>query len=198
MPLSTTFAAPARRSAWIALLVAATGASTAGYAAEAPSDCHSILDPTGRLLCYDRVTGRPEPVLGPAAAAVPSPTPRPDASAPAAPTTMSAPAIPSASPETGPTTASAAPAQPQSTRGLPAPIPPPAEIAPSKIVKLEQTSVGRYRFHLENGEVWEQLEPGRITVREGDVVGVKEGRFGNWTLRASDNSSRSVRVRRYQ
>jgi len=95
-------------------------------------------------------------------------------------------------------TSTATPAQPQSTRGLPTPIPPPAEIAPSKIVKLEQTSIGRYRFHLENGEVWEQLEPGRVTVREGDVVGVKEGRFGNWTLRATDNSSRSVRVRRYQ
>jgi hypothetical protein len=166
---------------------------------EHPSVCHGIIDPTNRLVCYDRVTERPDPVsdrgmdasseLGSASAIGDSPV------------DSTAAAQPSDSP--GALVATPSPAVPQSTpavsaRGLPAPVVPPVPVAPSKILKAEQTSIGRYRFHLENGEVWEQIESGRISVRVGDLVSVKEGRFGNWTLRAIDGSSRFVRVRRVQ
>lgn len=145
-------------------------AAQSAHAAGTPSDCHGLVDPTSRLVCYDETTERPNFVPKDASDPGPHPAPTVDLSAPVTPPSM---------------------------RGLPTPLPAPAEIAPSRIVELEQTSIGRFRFHLENGEVWEQLEPGRITVRKGDVVHVREGRFGNWTLRAVDHKSRSVRVRRY-
>jgi hypothetical protein len=158
-------------------------------AVQSATDCHAIIDPTGRLLCYDRVTGRPPPAEPAADFTPPSDTEATTATPPAAPApaTQQANAMPPQA------------AAPRSTRGLPAP-PPPAAAPdePSTIVRLERTSIGRHRFHLANGEVWEQLEPGSITVRKGARVNVRQTTFGAWQLREADSSTRSVRVRRVE
>ena len=67
---------------------------------------------------------------------------------------------------------------------------------PARLVRLERTSIGRHRFHLANGEVWEQLEPAPITLREGVLVNLRESGLGGWQMRDVDSTSRSVRVRR--
>lgn len=189
MPSLNSNGVRSRPAAHALLCCIAVFASGISLGAELPTDCHAIVDPTGRLLCYDRVTGRPDRAQTPA-------TNEPPATAVSAgQEPESAAASRQAETSTGTDgTAMQAP----SSRGLPAPIQPPVEVPPAKLVKLERTSIGRYRFHLENGEVWEQLEAGRVAVREGDTVSVKEGRLGNWILRASNNKSRSVRVRRFQ
>jgi hypothetical protein len=168
-----------------------TGTSMA--ADQSAAGCHAIADPTGRLLCYDRITGRPQPAE-PAAYSGPRSGPETKASAQPVPP---APAAPQA--ETVTPAAAAPDAPPRSTRGLrPPPPPSAAPDEPSRIVRLERTSIGRTRFHLANGEIWEQLEAGSITVREGDLVNVRQTTFGAWQLRETDKSSRSVRVRRVE
>lgn len=185
-------------SVFLLSVVLATIASEA-QGIESPSSCHGIIDPTNRLLCYDRVTERPD--AGSQHGIESASEPGSVATIVDPPVISAGPPQPidsAAAPGASPSVAVPQSAQPVSTRGLPAPVAPPVQVAPAKILKVEQTSLGRYRFQLENGEVWEQIESGRISVRVGDLVAVNEGRFGNWTLRAIDGSSRLVRVRRVQ
>jgi len=207
----------ALRHGALATFVLAAIAGGPAFAQESPSACHAIADPTSRLVCYDRVTERPDPYL----AASPGTPPTGTSATPIVAAPINGAAIPGAAGAaaaagagattgesravTGATNADAPPAAttepaPRSTRGLPAAPPPPTDalIEPSPIVKLEQTSIGRYRFHLGNGEVWDQLEPGRITLRQGDTVNVQQSTFGAWQMRAADGASRSVRVKRLE
>lgn len=69
--------------------------------------------------------------------------------------------------------------------------------AASRIAEIRRTSLGRERFHLSNGEVWERTRldtPSNLA--EGDVVVVGESLFGSRFLRARDGSTQAVKVRR--
>ena len=67
--------------------------------------------------------------------------------------------------------------------------------AVARIEGVEATSIGRHRFRLSNGEVWEQTEPRAVALSVGDEVVVKSGLFGSHHMRPKDGSSRSVKVR---
>ncbi|MFU8817658.1 MAG: hypothetical protein ACNA7W_20110 [Pseudomonadales bacterium] len=64
------------------------------------------------------------------------------------------------------------------------------------IIQALTTSIGRYQFMLDNGELWEQVETRRVDLREGDRVDVRPGMLNAWQMRASDGKGRSIRVRR--
>ena len=166
---------------WFAALATAPAAAAPvpSGGGSALADCHGLADPMARLLCYDQASGRPTPTdtLLPASSSMATPTP---------PMPMSDVADRATEPN----------AQPQSRRGLPLPRPASASVPPARLVRLERTSIGRHRFHLANGEIWEQLEPGPITLREGSMVNLRESGLGGWQMRDVDSASRSVRVRR--
>lgn len=52
-------------------------------------------------------------------------------------------------------------------------------------------------FTLENGEVWKQIQPGRVRLNEGEVnsLTIKRASFGSFLARVNDKG-KSVRVRR--
>lgn len=181
------------------VLLLATGPAAADDPAAA---CHALADRDARLACYDRVTARP-------AAAAPAPTAEtaaPVAETPAEPAAPVAqiPAVPAAPVAETP----AAPAAPASAATGPAVAAPTLSnrgrreptsdeaITGALIVELLTTSIGRQQFLLDNGELWEQVEVRRVTLRQGDRVDVRPSVFGTWQMRASNGKSRSLNVRR--
>jgi hypothetical protein len=164
--------------------------------ADTAKDCHALEEPTTRLACYDRATARPESEISSRAAA------------PASGTAGSAPAAPANPAST--VTQRQAPAQPEpsaaepaivsdnqpSPRGRRATAPLEAPLLNARIAEVRTTSIGRRQFLLENGELWEQLETGRATLRSGDVVDVRPTLFGAWQMRDSEGRQRAVKVRR--
>jgi len=73
-----------------------------------------------------------------------------------------------------------------------------AEMLTSMITSVDKDAVGRMTFHLENGQVWKQIETKRFSVNEDRPVAViKHGALGSFKLTV-EGGSRSTRVKRIQ
>jgi hypothetical protein len=83
-----------------------------------------------------------------------------------------------------------------SPRGRPATAPLTEPLENARIVDVFTTSIGRRQFLLDNGELWEQLETQRVTLRKGEVVDVRPTLFGAWQMRDSAGRHRAIKVRR--
>lgn len=66
----------------------------------------------------------------------------------------------------------------------------------SSVIRLEQRPRGEWVFHLQNGQVWTEIEPGRARYQEGAEVRISRTLFGSYML--SVEGSRATRVRRLQ
>ncbi len=66
----------------------------------------------------------------------------------------------------------------------------------SRIARMEQRPRGEFVFHLENGQIWTELEAGRGRYENGMEVTIRRTRFGGFML--SSNGGRATRVRRIE
>lgn len=112
--------------------------------------------------------------------------------------TPQAPAPVSAAPSIAPA--------PQVSTPTPAPTPPPAAKSEGKSAKTRTLAIndtsknqvtGYVRFTLENGEVWQQIQPGRLRLgkESPDLLTIKKGTFNSFRARVNDKAP-SIRVRR--
>lgn len=192
-----------RRSLLISLSLAALPV-LAGTESLPPSirACADETDSLRRLVCYDREVAR-FPDTKPTDN---KPTTRHEP-APAAPTGSAAAAStapPSAANTAPPSPAPSAPAP--TTQPLPAPAPPPARAAQESSKKdaghfsAQVVSIDRAPnemvFHLDNGQVWQQLQqvPGDLTLQVGDTVKIDK-RLGSYWLTGPHVSGMKVRQR---
>jgi len=60
---------------------------------------------------------------------------------------------------------------------------------------VERTPIGRLRYELDDGEIWEQADRRPSTLAAADLVDIRRSPFGAWHMRTTDGSKRSVRVR---
>ncbi len=142
------------------------------------NSCRELSDTRDRLACYDRIDigGETEP-------AAPDSTQRAD----------------QAEQSTSLSTGAVEPNEPQ--RPPPRRKPPPrgsADLKGEVITEITQTPTGRYRFRLDNGELWEQTEPRTMDLRIDDRVDITESFMGSWTMRETGGGSRSFKVRRLE
>ena len=166
------------------LLLALTGPIPVALAEAAdPATCARLSDPTARLECYDAIfppdhpDTEVEPVaevsVAAGAGAAASSEPQGDAGASSAAATDEAAAF-----------------------GLEAP----ADKKPAKMVteitatvaRLGKTSSGRQVYYLDNDQVWAKKTDRPFTIREGDQVTIKAGRFGSFSLVSPRNAQTSV------
>jgi hypothetical protein len=151
---------------------------TAGAAAA----CTSIEDPTQRLNCYDRASGRPAAARGAAPGSPPAAT-LPAAAAPAASAAAAA---------------TAPQAKPQSF-GLYAaehPTPPPsASSVTGTVTALGRSASGRPTVTLEDGQLWE-LDDADPLLAAGDVVSIHRAALGSFEMTTpSKRTHRTHRLR---
>ena len=134
-------------------------------------DCAGLTDGTARLACFDALAER---LTGPDARMDQTASPSPAGPAPdARPATDTAPRV-----------------EPHPERaGAPEPA-----IVQAVIERLQQQPRGERVFHLSNGQIWVELEPGRRRYREGMNVTVERTTLGSHML--STDSGRATRVRR--
>ncbi len=66
----------------------------------------------------------------------------------------------------------------------------------SSLKRLEQRPRGEWVFHLQNGQIWTEIEPGRARYEEGAEVRISRTLFGSHMLSAE--GIRSTRVRRLE
>jgi hypothetical protein len=64
------------------------------------------------------------------------------------------------------------------------------------IEAVERRPYGEHVFHLSNGQVWTELEPGRFRYRAGRAVTIERTPFGAYML--STDAGRATRVRRLE
>lgn len=150
------------------LLAVAAAAPGRAAAANDVQACVAIADDAARLACYDRAVGRTGS--------------RPPAAAVAAPAAAAA---------TAPAAAAAAASDPAAEFGLteaakraksPSKPAEPQSIS-ARVVSLRWRKYGEFVVTLDNGQVWEQIEPmPAATVRIGDSVTVKKALLGSYTL----------------
>lgn len=150
-------------------------------AAEGPAACRGIEAPAERLACYDRTVDAAQSGTDDEARRAPAAAPEATAD-PGATAVTEQPASPEpASPD--PTESTASDAADPVTR----------------IAEIRQTSVGRHRYVLANGQVWEQAELRTASFLEpGDDVVVQETLFGGHRLLPSNGRGSSVKVRRLE
>lgn len=172
-------------AAWLALLLTATTVADASV-----EQCHAVADREARLDCYDRVSAR---TAAPAPAQTEQP-PAAEATPPAAAPARPRPTVPEPAPQTA--TVEPVPSAIGQRASERQPDDADEPLAGARIVRVSTTSVGRRQFMLDNGEVWEQIETQRSTLKEGDLVDLQPGLFNAWQMRESKGNSRSVRVRR--
>ena len=187
------------------LLAAAARAAPQPLPAEVQA-CAAITDDGARLACFDRVVGRPG---GGSATGSPAPVAAGDPASTSASTPASGNASASGArpAESKPVSGAAAPLTPEQTFGLSAGeirklenrdgtnTPAPAALA-AHIEQVTHGATGRQVFHLDNGQVWRQIEdrPGFHTAA-GDAVTVTPGAFGSfWLSTSRHNSTRVERV----
>ncbi len=186
------------------LLTGAISLAGPGTAVAEEVDCASIDDATERLACYDRRFERtPEASEPPEAAEVPevSEAPEPPAAA-----------EPSAAEEAAAAAGAAVIVEePVAQQEPAAPEPEPAKSEPAaetqksgflgdELVDIDTTirairrgEQQRMVFMLDNGEIWMQVEPRLLPYREGDVVNVKNARFGGYFMRSEKGTSTRVK-----
>ena len=164
--------------------------------------CAALTDSLQRLVCYDREVAKfPEPAkktatkpeATTAAAATNAPT------TPAAAATQSAPTAPAATPSA--TASSSAGSASSSTNTAAAAAPPSASSAPAKDsgrISARVVTIDRHPsemvFHLDNGQVWQEVQSvsGDLSLREGDTVKI-EKHLGSYWLTGPHVSSMKVR-----
>ena len=189
-----------------AMIVSLSAWSAAGAAETLPASvraCAALTDSLQRLVCYDREVARyPEP-------AAKTPT-KPEA-APAAGTAKSASAASAASAAKSasppPASAASGATAPSSTSSTTAPTNTGAAAANDKAAATA-ADTGRISarvvtidhqpnemvLHLDNGQVWQQLQSvsGDLSLREGDTIKI-EKHFGSYWLSGPHVSSMRVR-----
>lgn len=74
--------------------------------------------------------------------------------------------------------------------------PNPNQAIRSTLTRLEQRPRGEWVFHLRNGQIWTEIEPGRTRYEEGSEVRITRTLFGSYML--SVEGIRATRVRRLQ
>jgi hypothetical protein len=142
--------------------------------------CSAITDSLQRLVCYDKEVARfPEP----AAKTAPKPTTPPAAAVSTAPTAPAASTPPPAA--TAPAAAgtnTAASGTAKSTGDISA-----------RIVTIDHQP-NEMVLHLDNGQVWQQVQSvsGDLSLREGDTVKIGK-HLGSWLLSGPHVSSMKVR-----
>ena len=61
------------------------------------------------------------------------------------------------------------------------------------VVQIGKTSSGRQTYHLDNDQIWVKTTDRPFTIREGDLVTIRPGRFGSFSLSTPRNArTRSV------
>lgn len=110
-----------------AALAAASGTPAFGGPTQDLAACGAITDPTERLACYDRLSGRSPAAPTPAAPAAPPPA----AAAPAAPAVVAPAPVPAPAPSPALAAPASTTAPAPSSAPAPAPAQPAAAIAPS-------------------------------------------------------------------
>ena len=159
--------------------------------------CAALTDSLQRLVCYDREVARfPEPAATPAT----KPT-----AAPAVAATKAAPTTPSTSAPSGGGSPGAG-GTPAATNNAAAadndkPAAPASSASPAKdsgrisarVVTIDHRP-SEMVLHLDNGQVWQQLQSvsGDLSLREGDTVKI-EKHFGSYWLTGPHVSSMRVR-----
>lgn len=156
------------------------------WAADDPHACVAIADDAARLACYDRALGRGGSTKPPA-------TPAASSAARVAPAAAPAAAAVAASPAPAPAAAPAAvqASDPVAEFGLtetakraktPSKPAEPQSIS-ARVVSLSWRKYGEFVVTLDNGQVWEQIEPmPAAAIRIGDPVTVKKALLGSYTL----------------
>ncbi len=155
--------------------------------AETAVDCAAIDDAEQRLACFDRIFGRdgapaepaPQALPPPAAAEPAEPAPQPPLAAPASPAAPDNPVAPDPAPRKG-----------GGMLGL------------DEVVDLATTVTAvRYReqqkmvFGLANGQVWMQVTPRYVRIREGDEVTIQNATMGGYLMKsASQVTTRVTRI----
>jgi hypothetical protein len=133
--------------------------------------CAALTDSLQRLVCYDREVARfPEtaaaakPASKPAAAPAPAPAPQP-----------------------------APPPQPAAATNTPAPAAKASGDISARIVTIDHQP-SQMVFHLDNGQVWEEVQSvsGDLSLREGDTIKIGK-HLGSWWLTGPHVSSMRVR-----
>jgi len=163
--------------------------------------CAALNDNTARLVCYDKIAGRPTTIE----TALPVPQ-----AAPPAQTAAAAPATQKeeeswfgiadwfGSDKVSP----AAQATPQQFGSESLPPPPAAPGAPPPLVPLDQivatvsdfayNPYGRFVVFLDNGQIWQQLQgdtgQARFSKRKKDQVTISRGMLGSYNLVIGDHS----------
>jgi hypothetical protein len=181
---------------WTVIVSLLAWAAPAGAAETLPASvraCAAMTDSLQRLVCYDREVARyPEP----AATTSTKPTAAPAVAAPKpAPTTPSAPSGGASS------SASSTPAVTNNAAGSDKPAAPGSSASPAKdagrisarVVTIDHRP-SEMVLHLDNGQVWQQLQSvsGDLSLREGDTVKI-EKHFGSYWLSGPHVSSMRVR-----
>jgi hypothetical protein len=186
--------AVSRLAVLFAGLVAGASASPAWAASGSDgASCVAVNDDAARLACYDRAFGRKAAVgsaaatatgaaaTGTAATGVAAAAPRsPTVASPTAARATPAPAAPkdpvadfglteAAKQAKDPVKAAEAAAAPTSVTG--------------KVISVRFRKFGEFVVTLDNGQVWEQIEPmASAVVRVGDTVTVRKAVLGSYTL----------------
>ncbi len=151
---------------WIvaAILVSAPAAAVAADAVTARlQTCRAIADVAARAACYDKVVD--DQAVPPRAAAATPATPSPAPPSPAVRSPATPPPVPSTP---APATPATIPAQPSTLT--------------AKVVTFTPGPTGKATITLDNGQVWTQIEPVRLTLRPGDGVTLRPGSFGSYFL----------------
>lgn len=74
----------------------------------------------------------------------------------------------------------------------------PADEIRVPIVRVQERAYGKVRFHLDNGQVWDQIQGTPLRVRSDDAVAyLRRAALGSYLLRIN-GKGRSVRVRRVE
>ncbi len=141
-----------------------------------PHKCVAVADDSARLACYDRALGRTPaakngaPAAPPAAAVAPPP-------APAKVTTENF----------GLTEAQRVAKDPARAAAQP-------ESITAKAISVGWRKYGEFVVTLDNGQVWEQLEPmPSASVKVGDTVTIKRGWLGSYMLVTAGRVGTKVR-----
>lgn len=178
-----------------AIIVSLSAWSAAGAAETLPASvraCAALTDSLQRLVCYDREVARfPEPAAKTAT--------KPEV-APAAAAAKNAPTPPAATPS-GAATSSSTSSATAATNTAAAAAPTSASTAPKKdsgrisarVVTIDRQP-NEMVLHLDNGQVWQQLQSvsGDLSLREGDTVKI-EKRLGAYWLSGPHVSSMRVK-----
>jgi biotin carboxyl carrier protein len=171
-----------------AVLLSGMALSSAS-AADALSDkllaCADEADDTSRLRCFDAaVAGLRKTPSAPAAAAI--------AAAPAPQATSAAATVPPAS---APAAAAAA-ASPEDKFGARGDLRPETHATVDEITgtvtEVGTKPHGELIITLDNGQVWAELSPSKVKVKQGDTVKIESGALGSFRLVAANNRSSKV------